>query len=243
MRTDNAQSGGAYAEMYWSENTSSVFQYNGVPLLPNLTTNVFDSYNYYIGVGLMPYQGGELFPTGDNTDKDAGYQIVSGRSWYIPSPYLDDDSKNATYHMSVFSTGSTTRTNVLSDYKGKEHSLSFTASTYDYAIYTCSKYSPLGTSSGEWYLPTIGELGYIMPKWHTINNTLNILSQDYNIGYAIDNCMLWSVNGYTGDSRSKYILIINTNEMGLCTYTYGDTKLRSVRAFMRVKNENYEEIY
>lgn len=230
--------GGEQYTMLWSNDDYYVaFRYDGVPLLPDLTSNTFDNYKYYIGVGLVPYQGGSLIPTGDMMDKQSGYMVISGRDWYIPSPYLSDGSKNAAFHQVSFQNNGQSRLNVLADYNGKEHTLEVVHNTVldrFLPFKCCYNYSPIGTEIGDWYVPTIGELCYMMPKFRDIQTTINTIIQDYGIGYSLDSGMLWSCNGYTDNEYSKYILILNENERGLCTYTYGQNNSRSVRAFLRV---------
>ena len=119
---------------------------------------------------------------------------------YIPSPYLEDDSRNNIYYRN------TSGTNALSDFAGKSNteflcskiteqpnwktdeallrddgSYSTNAQGYHSAAACCWRYHTIGTSQGDWYLPACGELGYICPKYEIINKSLLLIQEQFNI--------------------------------------------------------------
>ena len=57
-----------------------------------------------------------------------------------------------------------------------------------------------GTSQGEWYLPAMGEIGYLMPKWSEILGTISMINELYgNIASIIvDGDCYWSSTEYSG---------------------------------------------
>lgn len=119
-----------------------------------------------------------------------GYSENSGR---IPSPYLGSD-RNPTYYNNTFA---------LSDFNGKENTRILTdlitvpnwktndviLNSYDMghypAVACCWRYSTVGTSCGDWYLPAIGEVGYIAVRCKAINKTLANIKK-YFIKYIYD---------------------------------------------------------
>lgn len=119
------------------------------------------------------------------SDKDGWNAIENpldpGTHWYrdtedchIPSPYNADGTFNTTYSATSYSGG--TINNALSDFNGKSNTTTLVALGADYkASVACSRYSTEGTSVGDWYLPAMGELAYIMPRFTTIQNSLTKL--------------------------------------------------------------------
>ena len=109
----------------------------------------------------------------------------------VPSPYLNDGSKNTIYH-STDNTG-----NACADMDGKGNTEKIlavdngvstdwqTASTIvnntststntqpHTAAQCCWRYHTTGTQQGDWYLPAGGELGYLASRWKAINTSIN----------------------------------------------------------------------
>lgn len=239
INTNNYANGGALQNLSWDKNYID-FRYDGVPLLPNLTSNAFESYEYDIGVGYAPHQGGSVIPSGKDMDKQSGYYDYAtgdSRTKYIPSPYLNDGSKNPVYHQVTFNANGTTYTNVLADFAGKQHQAEVLSSSNKPNVFVnSSKYCPTGTNAGDWYFPTIGELGYLAARIEVINNTITRLAADYGVGYAITECRIWSANGYTGNSSSKYVAVFvsSSDNMGQITYTYYNNRTWGTRVFLQV---------
>ena len=101
----------------------------------------------------------------------------------IPSPYLGN-SPNVEYIKDVGGY------NVLSDFNGLSNTETLVGLGDDYiAANTAYKYKD-GYSNLQWYLPAMGELGYIMPKLSEINNVINNLGGKIIESYE----PLWSSN-------------------------------------------------
>ena len=107
-----------------------------------------------------------------------------------PSPYLNDGSKNPIYY-NTENTG-----NILVDMDGKSNTEKIlavdkssstdwqTATTITNTDYTeaihpaaqcCWRYYTVGTNKGDWYLPSAGELGYLIARWKLIHMSLDKL--------------------------------------------------------------------
>lgn len=111
---------------------------------------------------------------------------------YLPSPYNEDDSRNPEYYQTA--SPSSTK-NAMSDFDGRGNTDKIIAKrgikdytswkpTYndedDYpAASCCDMYYTDGTKQGDWYLPAMGELGYIMPKYNKINKAISTLTSAY----------------------------------------------------------------
>lgn len=228
----NSETGGAAQSHYWLGNTSSIGKTQGVPLLLDMNSNT-GGYNYYIGVGDFPYQGGGKIPTNNTMDIKCGYGSHTTNGWYVPSPYLNDDSKNPSYFMNSFNSNNTTYINGLTDFSGSNILLLQKSYTpFD----LCNKYYTDGTIKGGWYIPTIGELGYLMARIDDIENSINIIKSNYGIGYSIlnyglsqDEGGIWAANVYQNNT-SVYHLVIHSSGRGRITYTSGVDRKKLVRA-------------
>lgn len=110
------------------------------------------------------------------------------------SPYKEDGSKEERY----FDTSNTG--NVLADFDGKWNTEKIlevdnsnstdwktattisNASSNKYvhlAAQCCWRYHTDGTSQGDWYLPSAGELGYALARQDSINLSINTINTQY----------------------------------------------------------------
>ena len=96
-------------------------------------------------------------------DPEAKY---SQTSTLIPSPYLGD-APNPEYYKEISGYN-----NALSDFNGLSNTQTLVGLGPDYkAANAAWKYKD-GASNLQWYLPAMGELGYIMPRFNLINASL-----------------------------------------------------------------------
>jgi hypothetical protein len=112
----------------------------------------------------------------------------------IPSPYLGD-VPNPEYYKEISGYN-----NALSDFNGLSNTETLVGLGSDYvAANVAYKYND-GASNLQWYLPAMGELGYLMPRFNEINNVITALG-----GVAVSKYYgLWSSS--EGNSSSAYHL-------------------------------------
>lgn len=90
---------------------------------------------------------------------------------FIPSPYLSDGSLNPAYAVELEGG------NALSDFNGLSNTRLLVNEGEQYhAAHACWNYKDDANSNLQWYLPAIGELGFLMSRFELINNTLQRLS-------------------------------------------------------------------
>ena len=106
----------------------------------------------------------------------------------------------------------------------------------------CARFHTTGTKSfkdctteelkkgtGFWYLPSCGELGYIIPRLYDINDTISKLKTAYSVGVQLStNYFYWSSSEY-----SSYLARCVYTYNGY-VYNYGKDYSNYVRAFLRL---------
>ena len=175
-------------------------------------------------------------------DERAKYYSGTTSSYYCPSPYLTGDEPNPLYRM-------TTVTNGLSDMDGSgnteiiianataqpnwrtDATITNSSSTGYYpAACCCKRYGTSGIPSGSWYLPALGELGYVAARLGTINSLLTLIAtKDPSIGAAVlPSNDVWS----SSESSSGYARRVKFRDGRVDTY--GKANSCRVRAFASV---------
>lgn len=181
-------------------------------------------------------------PISNSVDVETAWHgIDDWDSNMCPSPYLSDGSKNPLY----FTAGQ-----VLCDMNGKSNtnilvnlsaiktqtSGAFENIQANYpAAMACHMYHTSGTQQGDWYLPAMGELGYLYVRANKINETLTSLGSSA-VAYGVPTdrdvlgSCLWGSSEYSSnDSRS----LTDSGDV----YTYGksrssaDSRVRAFAAF------------
>ena len=132
----------------------------------------------------------------------------NGYTPMIPSPYLGD-VPNPEYYKELAGG------NMLSDFNGLSNTETLVGLGSDYvAANAAYKYND-GASNLQWYLPAMGELGYLIPRFNEINSVITALggiavngdiynfwsSSEYGSGFA---CYLQSRNSVNGFDKSNY---------------------------------------
>ena len=111
--------------------------------------------------------------------------VIASNNYYAPSPYAKDGRPNPLYRATSYSGGSIN--NALSYFDGRHQTDVILAArgakdyeswkpTYntpaDYpAASVCDMYHTVGTSRGDWYLPSQAELGYVIARINRIANS------------------------------------------------------------------------
>lgn len=142
--------------------------------------------------------------TGVNNPYDIKTKYYSNSdNYYTPSPYNNDGTFNSNYSL----TDSPSSTdNALADFDGYNNTKKILAARgeRDYSSWTprldadflpascCDMYSTPGISQGNWYLPSAGEIGYLLARAQIIDDSLNKLIQiDINMANILY-LRLWS---------------------------------------------------
>lgn len=185
----------------YSTENSSLHSYTSVPITNDGGFSWFRDYSH----GYLP---SDLFGE-DNTLCDPLTSYESKSTYLIPSPYLGSD-RNPIYYDDKFA---------LSDVNGKENTRILTDlitvpnwKTNDIIVNSnsignypaaacCWRYSTLGTSCGDWYLPAIGEVGYILVRRKAINKTLTNVKKYFNKHTQEQYRDVWSSTKYSNNCQ------------------------------------------
>ena len=213
--------------------------FRGDTSLPN-----YDEVNLVGGTtGTQGYLPSDQFTGTTSLDGVSKYYVTSDNA---PSPYNADGSRNETYYTTAYSTA-----NALSDFDGVGNTTVLTelataqsdwktASTilnnsgvgYFPAACCAWRFHTVGTDQGQWYLPTCGELGYVINRISAINATINKVLSVYSTVVGIEVSTgnnYWSSQEYN-DSRARY-LGMNYGVVGNYSRSTGRYY---VRAFLRL---------
>ena len=163
INTDGTES--SYEEyMGWCEKygDTELSNMDKVPTWDNTIGGTIGNYVY----GYLPSDDSSFTGATCATDSIVKY---NGDTPYIPSPYLEDGSQNPAY----INTVEATTGNCLSDFNGKGNTEALVGLGSDYvAANACNKYGTSALPAGNWYLPACGELGYIIPRFNEIQQSL-----------------------------------------------------------------------
>ena len=188
--------------------------YNEVPVVDPETNEITGKTNF-------PYLPSDKFSTRANP-LDIGTAWYSPSSSCAPSPYKDG-TLNPAYCATEYTGG--TIANALSDFSGLENTqlLCQSAGTYT-AANAAHLYKAFAGDTLEWYLPAMGELGFIMPRFNAINEALASVG-----GVALASSKyFWSSSEYSSYGARN----LNTGD-GYVNY-YGKHNSYRVRPFARL---------
>lgn len=130
-----------------------------------------DSYNKSVGL-YLPHQIPRYYYAYPN-----GYSIKQIKWSWVPGPYNADGTRNALYFQS---TEPCTQQNCLSDFDGFGNTELLSKSLSDdqkHLISACISFYTPGTRAGDWYLPAMGELGYMYAAWDAIDADIRQLQR------------------------------------------------------------------
>ena len=171
---------------------------------------------------------------------ESGETIVDAYNFYAPSPYASDGTPNPLYRATEYSGGSIN--NALSYFDGRHQSdvLLEARGTKDYsswkptsgvpedfpAVSCCDMYHTVGTSQGDWYLPSQAELGYVVARLSDINNAVRKVGSMQNVRLV----WLWS----STEQSSSSARCLTTYHGNLYGSNRKATELRNVIAFTMI---------
>lgn len=163
----------------WAEGLTDTMlpNYDQVPVLESNETNIILNTSPY---GYLPLQYNNGTRLENATDTETSW--FSTDSLYsvalTPSPYLNDGSFNENYYISLLN-DSEDLMNPLSDFDGLKNTADLTEASGSFftAAYAASQYKNDEDDKAEWYLPSMGELGYMGARLATLNSTLQKLNE------------------------------------------------------------------
>lgn len=235
-------SGTSHQSMYWGGGMSFNTQ------LPNLTrVNIIGAASAQtdtITTSNCCYLPSDSF-TGTTCVKDENANYESTETTDCgPSPYLTDGSRNPQYYDTSVSSlnaladfDGTGNTVVLldlatgqSDWQTADTITNKSSSGYTPAACCCWRYSTVGTSQGDWYLPACGELGYVCARRGIIDTVLQSIIDNQ----LVESCSTVGANNFFSSSEyaPQAVFCVSTTTGYVKNYT--KTTGRYVRAFCRV---------
>lgn len=242
--------------MIWGEDSNSLPSLNLIPI-----GNTSD------GIPARSISSGSSYLPSDTFDKEQcihdtnTYYSINGSGTsaningapLIPSPYLTDGSRNPGYSQVSAPLSSA---NALADFDGRENTDVIIAQrgekdytswkpTYnkaeDYpAASCCDMFYTNGTKQGDWYLPAMGELGYVMARLGVINESISKLISAYGDSCGISISIgqqyspwYWTSSRYS--VKEYYMLVTNQGILARVSSSYTQTFARAFLRFNRQK--------
>ena len=147
---------------------SSAPNFDNIVGTDNMGSTTYGTYGY----GNLPSDRSDWSGTPSYSDSLTKYYKTAEEYNYIgeamsPSPYLTNDTFNPVYGV-IIEDG-----NVLSDFNGLANTQSLVNEGVQYhAAHACWNYKDLANSNLQWYLPAMGELGFLMPRFQLINQSI-----------------------------------------------------------------------
>lgn len=247
MNCDTPSIGGTSEQgMYWGvPNTDilTLLNLNRVPILKS-DSNVGDISSTVTGENYSAFLPSDAFRAIQCPHDTDVYYSTPSSSYQAPSPYLTDDSRNPAYYQT---TSPSSSNNALADFDGEGNTQKIInqrgAKDYnswipgrtteaDYpAASCCDMFHTEGTSQGDWYLPAMGELGYVIPPFNKINKAIDKICTIYNLSIGVElgtSNYYWSSTEY--DSYSVRRVFTGNNKVDSMNKNYN----HNVRAFLRV---------
>ena len=151
-------------------------------------------------------------------ENESGETVVDANNFYAPSPYAADGTPNPLYRATSYSGGIIN--NALSYFDGRHQSDVILAERgeKDYeswkpinnvpsdfpAVSVCDMYHTVGTSQGDWYLPSQAELGYVVARLANITDAITKV----NGMPKLPSYWPWSSSEYSS-SQARYMHLID----------------------------------
>lgn len=164
--------------------------------------------------GVFDYGNGDLiYFSSDSLNVEASTGPVSldgvgkykyASSYYIPSPYNSDGTRNRVYDTIEAPSDST---NATHDFSGKGNTSMLSRLDGFNAAKWCVTYKTDGTNEGDWFIPGYGELGYIFSRYNVINASLskiNYIFSSTKPATILSQISYWSSTEYS-NSKARYL--------------------------------------
>ena len=160
--------------------------------------------------------------------QDPGTKYYYKTTNRIPSPYAPDGSFNSNFHYR----GSEKDEWALTDYRGDLNTRKIVYSIDPReeccpAFYCCERFSP-GYKDREWYLPAIGELAFIPPRFEIIRGRMWEAINAGSPGVAISTSLYWSSSEY--NHGSAWYVSLYYGDVGITSKDYSCC----IRAFLAI---------
>lgn len=200
----------ATSSVAWSPKgtDTSLTNYTKVPTTDNAGTTTTGSNT----TGYLPSDN--TYFTGATSYVDPKTKYAS-KTPYIPSPYLEDGSLNPAY-CEILSGG-----NALSDFNGKSNTDALVALGTAYTAVNAAKNYSIDGIDIDWYLPSAGELGFLVARFDTINESIAAAG-----GVAVRRGnYFWSSSEY--DSNNVYYVYTSNGNVNYFNKNYSS----NVRSF------------
>ena len=225
---------------------SSAYENTQIPkltLMPTINLSTGESNGSY-GYGVFPSDAFSNF----KIDDVSGYHSSYTSYRRAPSPYSKNGDRNDVYYSDIYSDYA--NRNVFSDFNGYENSETFylgaaaqtnwktdptitnsSGNGYFPSLCCCWRFHTSGTNKYQWYLPAMGELGYMMNRVVAINETINKIKSVYSSAIAVE---IGIDNAYWSSTQhsANMMRMIRIND-GYAAYR-NKTKTANVRAFIRI---------
>ena len=190
--------------IYWDseggmDTDSPAPNFDGVPTTDNAGSTTIG----YSGYGYLPSDSNSFNGDVSYVDKKTKYYYDDNDS-YIPSPYLGD-APNPAYYQAIEGG------NALSDFNGLSNTKALVDAGDNYhAAHACWNYKDAANSNLQWYLPAMGELGYLMPRFKQINESIQAVG-----GIPVEEDNFWSSSEFFWDDfgfSEGYAWSLGTND-------------------------------
>ena len=243
MNCDTPSTGGTSEQyMYWGVYATNISGLRDLDQVP--TGNASNGIpTGSASSGYLPSDKFKFSGTQCAHDTDAYYN--SSSSFYIPSPYLTDGSRNPGYYQTSSPSSSS---NALADFDGigNTEKIIMKRGTRDYdswkpgritqpdypAASCCDMFHTEGTQQGDWYLPACGELGYIIPPFTKINDAIGKMRTAYGSSVGVE--LLSGLDYLSSTEISSYFARIVRTGYGNVTNGSKISDDTYVRAWLRV---------
>ena len=247
MTCDTPSTGGNSNEiMYWGDYrtyVSSLPNLNQAPIVGTISSPG-NSSSTITGQTSIAYMPSDLF-TSKQCPHDTNAYYVSRYSHdaAAPSPYLTDGSRNHGYYQT---TSPSSSNNALADFDGIGNTAKIITQrgSKDYSSWTptynsesdypaascCDMFYTEGTQQGDWYLPAMGELGYMMARLKAINEAISKMVTAYGRSYGVT---VMTNNHWSSSQMGREIARNVDVYDGAARYDYKYYN-NCVRAFLRV---------